>query len=350
MEVLLTEAEQRLVADIGNSSSARIPNSQNLCNLSWSIAVLDLQQHAQQVLRFAQSCSSIWSSTDKAAQQQLWQVNTLLLDLQLAGGQGLQGSLIEQQLQQCRAAWDQQMQETAKQQHTEFQRSVFAAVQRLGIAWQQQPQMEQLSVGRDSLSLVAATPDGALLLDIAGRTAAGVLVAVEADGPTHFRRPDRGLMGTTQYRNRALAVRGYRLVSVHWSEWRRLKTADQQEEHLMALFRNAGIINQQQEAPQQQQQKHGHDKQRSGRATTAAQVLLQRAGLRAQATTATADTVSGQVCSLWLRVQWWHRAAFARRCMQSLKESVHGQGAGRSSECRIRLQVDQCKPCVRLLW
>jgi hypothetical protein len=174
------------------------------------VAVLDLQQHAQQVLQLTQACSSMWSSVEEEGQRQLWQVHIWLLDFQLAGGQGLQGSLTEQQLQQCRAAWGEQMRQVANHQHTDFQRSVFAAVQQLPITWQQQPQMEQLSVGRDG-----ATPDGALLLDIAGRTAAGVLVAVEADGPWHFRRPDGGLMGTTQYRNRALAVRGYSLVSVH---------------------------------------------------------------------------------------------------------------------------------------
>jgi hypothetical protein len=38
--------------------------------------------------------------------------------------------------------------------------------------------MEQLSMGSDS-----ATEDGALIIDIAGKTADGVLVAVEADGP-----------------------------------------------------------------------------------------------------------------------------------------------------------------------
>jgi hypothetical protein len=47
----------------------------------------------------------MWSSTEEEEQQQLWQVHTWLLDSRLAGGQGLQGSLTEQQLQQCRAAW-----------------------------------------------------------------------------------------------------------------------------------------------------------------------------------------------------------------------------------------------------
>uniref|UniRef100_A0A383VJ75 RAP domain-containing protein n=1 Tax=Tetradesmus obliquus TaxID=3088 RepID=A0A383VJ75_TETOB len=169
--------------------------------------------------------------------RQLWQVHTWLLDFQLAGAQGLQGSLTEQQLQQCWAAWQQQMQPTLEQQHTEFQRSVFAAVRQLPITWQQQPQLEQLSVGRDGV-----TPDGALLLDIAGRTAAGVLVAVEADGPTHFREPDGGLMGTTQYRNRALAVRGYRLVSVPWWEWAKLRGDAQRQQYLMQQFEQAGVV------------------------------------------------------------------------------------------------------------
>jgi hypothetical protein len=180
---LLAEAEQRL----GAANCDDRFGSQALCNMCWAVAVPNLQQHAQQVLQLAQACSSMWSSTEEQGQRQLWQVHTWLLDFQLAGGQGLQGSLTEQQLQQCRASWVEDLQETAKQQHTDFQRAVFAAVQQLPITWQQQPQMEQLSVGRDGV-----TPDGALLLDIAGRTAAGVLVAVEVDGPWHFRRPDGG--------------------------------------------------------------------------------------------------------------------------------------------------------------
>jgi hypothetical protein len=158
----------------------------------------------------------MWSSIEAEDHQQLWQVHTWLLDFDLAGGQGLHGSLTQQQLQQCRAAWDEQLWQTAKQRLSGFQRSVFAAVQRLPLTWQQPRQMEQLSVGKDGV-----TPDGALLLDIFGKTADGVLVAVEADGPTHFRQPDGGLTGATQYRNRALAVCGYKLVTVPWWAWRR---------------------------------------------------------------------------------------------------------------------------------
>jgi hypothetical protein len=213
------------------------------------VAVLDLQQHAQQVLQLGKACSSMWSNIEVEAQQQLWQVHTWLLDFDLAGGQGLQGSLTQQQLQQCRAAWDQDLQRAAeKQQHTRLQRSVFAAVQRLPIVWQQRPQMEQLSVGRDGV-----TPDGALLLDIAGRTGDGVLVAVEADGPTHFRQPDGGLTGPTQYRNRALAVRGYRLVSVPYWEWDGLQGNERrQHQYLLQRFIEVGLVHPDQPANPQQ--------------------------------------------------------------------------------------------------
>jgi hypothetical protein len=37
-------------------------------------------------------------------------VHTWLLDFHLAGSQGLQGSLTEQQLQQCKMVWDEQSQ------------------------------------------------------------------------------------------------------------------------------------------------------------------------------------------------------------------------------------------------
>jgi hypothetical protein len=231
MAALLAEVQQRLTA--AGTSSSRSFNSQNLCNLCWAVAVLDLQQHAQQVLQLGKACNSMWSSIEQEGQQQLRQVHTWLLHFDLAGGQGLQGSLTQQQqLQQCTAAWDQALRQTSEKRHTGFQCSVFAAVQRLPISWQHQPQTEQLSVGRDGV-----TSDGALLLDIAGRTADGVLVAVEADGPWHFRRPDGGLMGTTQYRNRSLAVRGYRLVSVPYWEWDALQGDEScQHQYLVQRF------------------------------------------------------------------------------------------------------------------
>jgi hypothetical protein len=236
MAALLAEVQQRLVPERTSSSCSL--DSQGLCNLCWAVAVLDLQQHAQQVLQLVTACSSIRGSLEVAAEhQQLWQVHTWLLDNDLAGGQGLQGSLTQQQLQQCAAAWDEQLRQVAKQRVSEYQRSVFAAVQRLPITWQQRPQMEQLSVGRDGV-----TPDGALLIDIAGRTADGVLVAVEADAPWHFRQPDQGLKGPTQYRDRALAVRGYTVVSVPYLEWRSLQGDHQRQQYLLQRFIEVGLV------------------------------------------------------------------------------------------------------------
>jgi hypothetical protein len=284
MAALLAEVQQRLAAT--ETRSSRSFNNQNLCNLCWAVAVLDLQQHAQQVLQLAQACSSMWSSTEGKNQRQLWQVHTWLLDFQLAGGQGLQCSLTQQQLRQCRAAWDEQLQQSAKQRYTHFQRSIFAAVQRLPVNWQQQPQMEQQSMGRDGV-----TPDGALLIDIAGRTAAGVLVAVEADGPSHFRQPDGGLTGATQYRNRALAVRGYRLVSVPSWGWDEVwKDEQREQQYLMRLFMEAGLLggqptaashNQRVDSPQQQLQQQ-QQQQQVAPARRSARALLQKAGLPTQ--------------------------------------------------------------------
>ena len=68
-------------------------------------------------------------------------------------------------------------------------------------------------------------------------TAGGELLAVEVDGPSHFRRPDGGLMGTTLYRNRALAARGYRVVSVPYREWDALGRDKQgQQQYLERLL------------------------------------------------------------------------------------------------------------------
>jgi hypothetical protein len=238
MGALLAEVQQRLKAETGSNSCNGVEfNNQTLCNMCWAVAALDLQQHAQQVLQLAQACSSQWDRNTAENLRQLWQVQTWLLDFQLAGSRGQQGSLTQQQLQQCKATWHEQMEAIRQQSASRFQTEVCSAVQRLPIAWQQQPQMEQLSVGRDGVN-----PDGALLLDIAGRTAAGVLVAVEADGRTHFRQPDGGLTGPTQYRNRALAVRGYSLVSVPVWEWDELQGDEQrQQQYLMRRFEQAGV-------------------------------------------------------------------------------------------------------------
>jgi len=79
--------------------------------------------------------------------------------------------------------------------------------------WQQDPQLERL-----------CQPDGVMKIDVAATTGSGMLLAVEADGPSHFRWPDsdRGVLGSTLYRNRALAARGYTVISVPYYEWNSL--------------------------------------------------------------------------------------------------------------------------------
>lgn len=45
---------------------------------------------------------------------------------------------------------------------------------------------------------------------------AGQPLVLEVDGPYHYRRPDNAMTGTTRYRNRALAARGYTVVTIPW--------------------------------------------------------------------------------------------------------------------------------------
>jgi hypothetical protein len=50
-------------------------------------------------------------------------------------------------------------------------------------------------------------------------------------------------MGTTQYRNRALAVRGYRLVSVPYWEWYGLQGNGKcQHQYLLQRFIEVGLV------------------------------------------------------------------------------------------------------------
>jgi len=86
----------------------------------------------------------------------------------------------------------------------------------------QAPQLEQL-----------CAPDAMFSIDITATTADGVRLAVEADGSFHFRQPpDSSLMGPTLFRNRALAARGYTVVSVPFYEWDRLHFDRQKQQWL----------------------------------------------------------------------------------------------------------------------
>jgi hypothetical protein len=177
------------------------------------------------VLQLATAATQLWGSVVDEELQQLYQVHLWLLDSGLpAPGRGLSGVLSQQQLEQCRASWEQQLAaETALSKTSGFQRDVFAAAQQLPPdTWQEPPALEQV------------TADGALSIDIAATTAAGVRVAIEADGPSHFIQPGNTLTGGTLFRNRALAARGYAVVSIPGWEWKQLQGVAQKQQYLLA--------------------------------------------------------------------------------------------------------------------
>jgi hypothetical protein len=206
---LLQHALQLQAGSSSDSNSGQLTD-QGLCNICWSVAVLDLQQLAGSVVQLVQAATSSqqqWVVNTAGGLRQLHQVHLWLLDRQLVGGRGLAGALTQQQLQQCSEAWIADLRAAAAESPTALQQQVFAALRQLTAAsqmfWQQPPAMEQLAV-----------PDGACLIDIAGVTAYGVQLAIEVDGPYPFLRPGRRLDGSTQHRNRVLAARSYAVVSV----------------------------------------------------------------------------------------------------------------------------------------
>jgi hypothetical protein len=221
-----TTAETAAAATAGGVRGAMSFSVDDLCNLSWCVAVLDLQHHATQALQFAASCSERWSRVGIEGMQQLYQLHCWLLTFELAGGVGLQGSLSSDQLQQCRDAWQAALELAADNASaSQLLQSVLHALQQLPVEWAEAPAIAQGSLGTDG------KPDAVLMLDVVARTSAGVLLAVEVDGPGHFRQPDGGLMGIMLWRNKALAARGYKLVSIPSSTWEKL-SGDEQQQYL----------------------------------------------------------------------------------------------------------------------
>ena len=98
---------------------------QGLCNLCWSAAVLDLQQCMPQVLQLAAAAHQLFSTASVEELHQLHQVHMWLQDCHLpAPGQGLLGVLTQQQLEQCRASWEQRLTAISKQPPSCLQKSV----------------------------------------------------------------------------------------------------------------------------------------------------------------------------------------------------------------------------------
>jgi hypothetical protein len=202
---------------------------QRFCNTCWAVAVLDLRQYVPAVLQLAEAASRVWRSAAPEELRQLYQVHLWLLDLAAAGGgkgPGLLQVLSQQQLDECRKSWQDQV---AAATPSPIQRQVFKALQRLP-GWQVPPKQEKL------------TDDGNFSIDIVAVTAAGVKLAVEVDGPSHLVSPGNRVNGRTQYRDRALKARGYTVVSIPWREWEQQKGVQQQKQYLQDKLKGETCI------------------------------------------------------------------------------------------------------------
>lgn len=233
--------EQRLEKQgtAASRRSSRLGQSRerSVATICWAVALLDAQQLAGSSISLLQaSDAQQWRDLSSETLVQLYYIHMWLLDCRLprstgstheagsSGGTGLGGVLTEQQLQQCQTVVRCQHAAVFASPPSELQQQLFAAVRQLPLTWQRQPAMEQ-----------PAEPDGVVPIDIAAVTAEGTKLAFEADGPSHFRRPDRQPTGQTLYRDRALAARGYKVVSVPhfvWTEWQH---KNQQQEKLLQL-------------------------------------------------------------------------------------------------------------------
>jgi hypothetical protein len=185
---------------------------QELATMCWAAAVLNMQQLVCHVEQFAAAISSRWEDVVAEGKGQLYQAHMWLEDLD-DSGRGLSDCLSKQQLQECREQWQKQIGEVAASARTSstHQAVLKAAAHLPGL--KQPPLLEE------------PTDDSLHSVDVLVVTTAGVRFAIEVDGPHHFCQPDLQPTGTTQWRNRSLAARGYVVVSVpHW-EWDRLPAA-----------------------------------------------------------------------------------------------------------------------------
>jgi len=194
---------------------------QALSNLCWSIAILGLHQHVEELLLLARALVQHWGTVSLTAKSVLYQVHAWLLDCQSAGGTGLLGCcLTQQQLQECREAALSARQEALTPSDTQDQ--VMGVLQTLPARiWQQQPVSEQV------------TADGLFVVDIVAVTAAGTRLALEVDGPQHFLRPGFTRTGPSQFRDRSLAARGFKVAVVPFFEWYALQGPMQQQAYLL---------------------------------------------------------------------------------------------------------------------
>jgi hypothetical protein len=156
---------------------------------------------------------------------------------------GLGGCLSPQQLVQCRAAWlscgsnPQDNREPAVPDSPAASPpaaagggAAAAAAPGFGLQRKMFLAAMQLQGLMASPQYEAPTSDGLFSIDIAAQTASGVKLAIEVDGPSHFRLPDMAFTGTTLFRNRQLAARGYVVVSVPYTGWNAAVATQRQQQ------------------------------------------------------------------------------------------------------------------------
>lgn len=198
----------------------------------WAIAVGNVLDSdlVRCVRHVAAACGGVWETVGRLERQNLLYVHTWLEQRHpWSDGRGLAGALTEQQLADCRTAWQIGRGHLGGPTTSMLQQQIFDVLLQLPAdTWEQQggPVLEQL------------TEDGVFSIDIAATRADSVRLAIEVDGPRHFMLPDNDLNGPTRSRNMLLESKGFRVVSISYFDWHALP-ADQQLAYLLGRVQQA---------------------------------------------------------------------------------------------------------------
>ena len=189
---------------------------QECCNIAWAVSLLNMPSLVPDLQPLAATCFGPGVVLHSLGYAQWYQVHMWLTDNTLLGGRGLEDlGCSKEQLQLCREEW---LNNLARSQSSMLQTHVGGMLRKVA-------GVEVL--GTEQLDEV----DGLFSIDIVAR-AAGVLLAVEVDGPQHFLLPDYRVTGETRYRQRALRRRGYAVMTVAGHDWRAVGGEREQVEFL----------------------------------------------------------------------------------------------------------------------
>lgn len=76
------------------------------------------------------------------------------------------------------------------------------------------------------------TADGAFSIVVAATSNSGVRLAIELVGRHNIVQPDGTFTGSTQFRHRVLAARGYVMASISHSDWARAGDPEKEVQYL----------------------------------------------------------------------------------------------------------------------